>query len=230
MNELPTGQLILVPVPLGNLGDITLRAIEWLKKADIIFAEDTRQTGLLLQHLEIKQNLKSFHQHNEHGAVKSMMEWLKQNKNVVLVSDAGTPGISDPGFLAVREAIQENIPVTCLPGPTALIPALVMSGIPCHRFVFDGFLPQKKGRQKAWEEIVKESRTVVLYESPHRIQKMVEEMGKYLGPERKVALVREISKMFEQVIRGSVSELLSALPNIPLKGEFVVIIAGHEAS
>lgn len=218
------GKLILVPTPIGNLEDITLRAIRNLKECDLIYAEDTRVTKRLLSHLEIEKETRSFHAHNEHKLLERVIETIHSNNITVLVSDAGTPAISDPGFLLVRACIQEDIEVECLPGPTAFVPALVASGLPSDRFVFEGFLPHKKGRQTKFKEIALETRTVILYESPHRLIKSLEQIVEFIGAETQICVVREISKMFEEYKRGSAQEVLSYYKENPAKGEIVIII------
>jgi 16S rRNA (cytidine1402-2'-O)-methyltransferase len=221
------GQLVIVPTPVGNLEDITLRAIRMLQEAAVIYAEDTRTTKKLLGHLEISgKQLVAFHAHNEHKQLERCVQTVRENEITVLVSDAGTPGISDPGFLLVRACVEAQLPVTCLPGPTAFVPALVGSGFPCDRFVYEGFLPHKKGRQTKWLSIKEEDRTVVFYESPHRIQKALEECVELLGPDRQVCIAREISKMFEEYIRGNAGEVLERIKQHPLKGEIVLIVKG----
>ena len=221
-------KLVLVPTPIGNLGDITLRALEVLKGADIVFAEDTRTTMRLLQHYGIKANLKSFHLHNEHKVLDQTLQLIKSTEMAALVSDAGTPGISDPGFLLVRACLENAIAVECLPGATALIPALVVSGFPTDRFVFEGFLPHKKGKQTRITGILDETRTVVFYESPHRLLKTLEMCRLILGPSRQAAVVRELSKMFEECVKGSFEELITHFTTKPPKGEIVLIIGGAE--
>lgn len=220
--------LYLIPTPIGNLEDITLRAMRVLKEVDIILAEDTRVTGFLLNHLGIQKKLWSHHQHNEHQAVQEIVKQVEEGKSIALVSDAGTPGISDPGFLLVRECIKAGIEVNCLPGPTALIPALVMSGLPCDRFVFEGFLPQKKGRQTKFLSMKEEERTMVFYESPFRLVKTLEQLMEYLGEERQASVSRELSKMYEETKRGSLKELLEYFSQKQVKGEIVVVVAGKE--
>ena len=217
--------LHLVPTPIGNLGDITIRAMEVLRTVDYILAEDTRTTGKLLKHLEIDAKMRAFHTHNEHRALEGVVADLLAGMNIAMVSDAGTPGISDPAFLLVRACAENDIKVSCLPGPTALIPALVMAGFPTDRFVFEGFLPHKKGRKTRWERIVQHDMTVVLYESPHRIGRFLREAADYL-PERKIAVVREISKVYESVHRGTAIELTAHFDQHPshTKGEMVVVI------
>src|SRR5690606_28114282 len=192
-----SGILFLVPTPIGNLGDITLRAIDTLRTADLILAEDTRTSGFLLKHLQIEKPLKAYHQHNEHKVLGDVMSMLKDGKNIALISDAGTPGISDPGFLVTREAIRNDIQISCLPGPTAFVPALVNSGFPCNEFVFCGFLPQKKGRQTKLTELAGVERTFILYESPYRLNKLLAELAEHLGETRRASVSRELTKMFE---------------------------------
>ena len=218
--------IYLIPTPIGNLEDITLRAIRLLKKVDLILAEDTRVSIKLLKHFEIGTPLQSFHMHNEHKKVETVVEQLKNGKTVALISDAGTPGISDPGFLLVREALKEGVEVQCLPGPTALIPALVQSGIPCERFVFEGFLPPKKGRQTRLEQMAIETRTQVFYESPHKLLKTLEQLVTYFGADRSIAVVREISKLYESTFRGNAQEGLDFFEAHPPKGEFVIVVEG----
>jgi 16S rRNA (cytidine1402-2'-O)-methyltransferase len=220
------GRLDVVPTPIGNLKDITERAIEVLKSADLILAEDTRTTGNLLRHYSIDRPLRAFHLHNEHRAVNAIVDQLKSGLNYALCSDAGTPAISDPGFLLVRACVDAGVEVMCLPGATAFVPALVVSGLPCDRFVFEGFLPHKKGRQKRLQSLVEESRTVVLYESPHRIIKLLEELVKYECSDRRIVLCREISKLHEETIRGTVSEAILHFQEKAPRGEFVVVLEG----
>ena len=218
--------IYLIPTPIGNLEDITLRAIRLLKEVDLILAEDTRVSIKLLKHFAIGTPLQSFHMHNEHKKVETVVEQLKNGKTVALISDAGTPGISDPGFLLVREALKEGVEVQCLPGPTALIPALVQSGIPCERFVFEGFLPPKKGRQTRLEQMALETRTQVFYESPHKLLKTLEQLVTYFGADRSIAVVREISKLYESTFRGNAQEGLDFFEAHPPKGEFVIVVEG----
>ncbi len=220
--------LTLVPTPIGNLQDITLRALEVLKNADLILAEDTRTARFLLQHFQIEKRILSHHQHNEHNALKEVIRLLKEGNKIALVSDAGTPAISDPGFLIVRECIKEDIEVYCLPGPTAFVPALVMSGLPCDKFVFEGFLPQKKGRQSRFLFLKEEERTIVFYESPFRLVKLLEEVMEHFGADRKCSVSRELTKMFEETRRGTAAELFQHFSAHPPKGEIVVCVSGRE--
>jgi len=220
-------KLHLIPTPIGNLEDITFRAVRLLKEMDLVLAEDTRQSRKLFQHYGIETPLKSYHAHNEHGKTDWVIEQIQSGQKVALISDAGTPGISDPGFLLVRACLSENIEVECLPGPTALIPALVASGFPCDRFIFEGFLPQKKGRKTKLESLAKESRTIVLYESPHRINKLIDQIELHFGAERKFCIARELSKLHEEFLRGTAEEIKSQIGERKLKGEIVVIIEGH---
>ncbi len=222
------GVLFVVPTPVGNLEDITLRAIRLLKEAEIIYSEDTRVTKKLLSHLEITgKQIIPFHAHNEHKQLERSVQTVRENQCTVLVSDAGTPAISDPGFLLVRACVEAGLEVTCLPGPTAFVPALVASGFPCDRFLYEGFLPHKKGRQTKWLSYKEEERTIVLYESPHRIVKALEECVNFLGPEREVCVAREISKLFEQFVRGKAEDVLKHFQNTPPKGEIVLLIKGN---
>jgi 16S rRNA (cytidine1402-2'-O)-methyltransferase len=219
-------ELILVPTPIGNLEDITLRAIKTLQAADIIFAEDTRVTKKLLNHLGIEKHVLPFHSHNEHKILQAVIDKIKSNSKSVLVSDAGTPGISDPGFLLIRSCIENNIPVSCLPGPTAAIPALVASGFPCDRFCFEGFLPHKKGRQTKLQQLSQEERTLILYESPHRLVKCLSQIEEFFGADRKVCVVRELSKIYEEYKRGTAMDVRNYYENNPPKGEIVIIVEG----
>lgn len=219
-------KLYLIPTPIGNLEDITLRALRILKEADILLAEDTRTSGILLKHYGIDKKLYAHHKHNEHKTVNFISKEILSGKSVALMSDAGTPGISDPGFLLVRECIKNNIEVECLPGPTAFIPALVQSGLPCDRFVFEGFLPHKKGRKTKFEALAQEDRTIVLYESPYRIVKTLEQIIEFLGAERRVCVSRELTKKFEENVRGTANDVLAYYKSKEPKGEFVVIIEG----
>ena len=221
-------KLYLIPTPIGNLEDMTLRSIRVLKEVDVIFAEDTRTSGQLLKHLDISKPLFAHHAHNEHVGVAGVIKLLKEGKVVGLISDAGTPGISDPGFLLVKTCIEQGIDVETLPVATALIPALVNSGFPLDRFVFEGFLPHKKGRQTRWKAIAEEERTTVLYESPHRLHKALEQIIEFIGPDRPIMVARELSKMHEQMVRGSATEVLTYFDQNPdkIRGEIVIVIAG----
>ncbi len=223
------GKLYIVPTPIGNLEDITLRAIRILGEADLILAEDTRTSGMLLKHYSISKPLQAHHQHNEHRRIAAIIKRIIAGENVALVSDAGTPGISDPGFLLVRECLSENIEVECLPGPTALIPALVVSGLPCDRFLFEGFLPQKKGRKTRLNELAQLNCTLVFYESPHRIQKTLTELRDCLGGQRRASVSREISKFYEETTRGTLNELYEHHGLKTIKGEFVIVVEGAKA-
>ena len=220
------GTLYLVPTPVGNLEDITFRALKVLKEADLILAEDTRTSGVLLKHFEIKNAMLSYHKFNEHQTVDRVVERLKGGETVAVVSDAGTPGISDPGFLVAREAIKAGIEVITLPGATAFVPALVSSGLPCDRFCFEGFLPQKKGRQTRLNALAEEPRTIIFYESPHRIVKTLEQFKEVFGPERPVSVCREISKIHEESVRGTVEEVLEHFKKNEPRGEFVIVVKG----
>ncbi|WP_297096769.1 16S rRNA (cytidine(1402)-2'-O)-methyltransferase [uncultured Draconibacterium sp.] len=219
-------KLILVPTPIGNLQDITLRAVEVLKAADIILAEDTRVSSKLLKHLEIDKKLLAHHKFNEHKTTGSIVSKIEQGNTVALISDAGTPAISDPGFLLVRACVEKNVKVECLPGATALIPALAVSGLPTDKFVFEGFLPQKKGRQTRLKILAEEPRTIVLYESPYRLVKALGQFAEFFGPERKACVCRELSKMFEEVKRGTVTELQEYYTEHTPKGEIVIVVEG----
>lgn len=221
--------IYLIPTPIGNLEDMTLRGIRLLKEVDLILAEDTRTSQKLLNHYKIKTIMQSFHMHNEHKKVAQVIQEVLRGKTIALISDAGTPGISDPGYLLVHEALKEGVKVECLPGPTALIPALVQSGLPSDRFVFEGFLPPKKGKQGRLKQMAEESRTTVFYESPHKIIKTLGQMLPYFGSERKLAVVRELSKKFESNFRGSVEEALHFFEEHPPKGEFVIIVEGTKS-
>ena len=220
--------LYLVPTPIGNLEDITLRAIRILKEVDVILAEDTRTSGKLLHHLGIDKRMHSHHLHNEHKAVAHLVERLKKGEKMAMVSDAGTPGISDPGFLLVRECVKEGLKIECLPGATAFVPALVKSGFSTDRFTFEGFLPVKKGRQTRLKSLVLEERTMVFYESPHRVLKTLEQFKEAFGPERMVSVSREISKMFEETLNGTLEELVHTFITKAIKGEFVIVVQGNK--
>ncbi|MEP4532218.1 MAG: 16S rRNA (cytidine(1402)-2'-O)-methyltransferase [Cyclobacteriaceae bacterium] len=220
--------LYLVPTPIGNLGDITYRAVEVLKSVDKILAEDTRTSGVLLKHYSINTPTESFHAFNEHKRTEQIIERIKNGETFALITDAGTPGISDPGFLVVREAVKEGIGVECLPGATAFVPALVKSGFPSDKFVFEGFLPHKKGRQTRFKILAEETRSIVLYESPHRLLKTLGQIGEFLGADRQVSVSRELTKKFEETVTGSVTEVITYYTEHTVKGEFVLIIEGKE--
>jgi 16S rRNA (cytidine1402-2'-O)-methyltransferase len=221
-------KLTLVPTPIGNLEDITLRAIRVLKEADLILAEDTRTSGNLLRHLDIHKPLRAYHAHNEHKVVGELVERITAGEKIVLVSDAGTPGISDPGFLIVRECVRQNVEVETLPGPTALIPALVDSGLPCDRFCFEGFLPQKKGRQTRLRRLVDEERTMIFYESPYRLLRALDEFCGVFGESRAACVCRELSKLHEEIRRGTLKELALHFAAHTPKGEIVIVVAGKD--
>jgi 16S rRNA (cytidine1402-2'-O)-methyltransferase len=220
--------LYIVPTPIGNLQDITLRALEVLKTTELILAEDTRNSVKLLNHFGINTPLTPFHQHNEHQVLAHLIRQMEQGKTMAMISDAGTPGISDPAFLLVRECIKTGIPVECLPGATAFVPALVNSGLPATRFCFEGFLPVKKGRQTMLKKLAIEERTIVLYESPHRLLKALEELAQFLGPDRKACVSRELSKLHEENARGTLTELLQHFGAKEVKGEIVIVVEGKE--
>ena len=222
------GKLFLVPTPIGNLGDMTFRAVETLNQVDLILAEDTRTSIKLLKHFNIQKPLVSFHMHNEHRKLSEVISKLISGYTIAVISDAGTPGISDPGFLLVREAIANEVEVECLPGSTALIPALVLSGLSTERFVFEGFLPPKKGRKKRFENLIDETRTIILYESPHKILKTLNQLIDFFGSERAVSVSRELSKMYEETFRGTLIEAIEYFSlHIP-KGEFVICLEGAQ--
>ena len=221
-------KLYVIPTPIGNLEDITLRAIRLLKEVDLVLAEDTRTTKKLFSHYEINTKLSSFHMHNEHKVLSKYISRLKRGEIFALVSDAGTPSISDPGFLLIRECLIEGIEVDCFPGATAFVPSLVNSGLPNEKFVFEGFLPVKKGRQTRLKLLAEEERTMVFYESPHRIIKTLSQFLEYFSEERKVSISREISKMFEETIRGTTSEVLNYFEQKKTKGEFVIVVEGKK--
>jgi 16S rRNA (cytidine1402-2'-O)-methyltransferase len=223
-------KLYLVPTPIGNLGDITLRAIETLKEVDLVIAEDTRKSGNLLKHLNISKPLQSHHKFNEHRTLESLIQRLQSGISMALITDAGTPGISDPGFLLVRACIESQIEVESLPGPTAFIPALVNSGLPSDRFVFEGFLPPKKGRQKRLTELSLEKRTMVFYESPHRIAKTLLQLSEHFGTDRKASVSRELTKIHEENIRGTLRELHHHYSKGTVKGEIVIVVGGSDHS
>lgn len=219
-------KLFIVPTPIGNLDDITLRAVNVLREVDFVLAEDTRTTSFLLKHLGIEKKLYSHHKFNEHATVRMVAESIAAGRNAALVSDAGTPGISDPGFLLVRTCVEAGIEVETLPGATALIPALVQSGFPCDRFCFEGFLPQKKGRAKQLQSLAEEERTMIFYESPYRVVKCLEQFAEVFGPQRRVSVSRELTKKFEQTVRGTIAEVLEHFRRTDPKGEFVIVLAG----
>jgi 16S rRNA (cytidine1402-2'-O)-methyltransferase len=220
------GKLYVVPTPVGNLEDITLRALKLLKECDLILAEDTRTSGFLLKHFGVETRMQSHHKFNEHQTAAHMAERLKGGETIALISDAGTPAISDPGFLLVRECIQAGVEVECLPGATAFVPALVESGLPNDRFCFEGFLPPKKGRQTRLSQLAEESRTMVFYESPYRVVKTLTQLAEYLGNERAASVSREISKMFAETVRGTLDELTAHFTEKEPRGEFVIVVAG----
>lgn len=222
------GILYIVPTPVGNMEDMTLRAIRILKEADLVLAEDTRTSGVLLKHFDIKNHLASHHKFNEHGTAAGIVERLKAGQTVALVSDAGTPGISDPGFYLAREAARAGIEVQTLPGPTACIPALVSSGLPCDRFCFEGFLPQKKGRQSHLESLKEEARTMVFYESPYRLLKTLKQFAEVFGADRQVSVAREVSKLHEEHVRGTLAEVVAHFEETAPRGEIVIVLAGKE--
>lgn len=218
--------LYIVPTPIGNLADITLRALEVLKSVDAILAEDTRTSGFLLKHYQISKPLQSFHIFNEHKALESVIQKLKNGETMALVSDAGTPGISDPGFLLVRECLKHQLKIECLPGATAFVPALVKSGFPTDRFVFEGFLPHKKGKQTLLKELSEEERTIILYESPHRLVKTLEQMVDFFGGDRLISVSRELTKMHEETFTGTLAEAIQHFQQKEVKGEIVIVVSG----
>jgi 16S rRNA (cytidine1402-2'-O)-methyltransferase len=220
-------KLYIVPTPIGNLQDITFRAVNVLKEVDLVLAEDTRTSGNLLRHLEITKPMQSYHIHNEHQTLNKLIGRLLKGEKMALVSDAGTPAVSDPGYLLVRECIKNGIEIECLPGPTAFVPALVNSGLPTDRFVFEGFLPHKKGRQTRLESLKTETRTMVFYESPHRLVKSLQQFAVYLGADRQASVSRELSKHFEENVRGTLEEIIAYFAEKPVKGEIVIVIAGE---
>ena len=220
------GKLYLVPTPIGNLEDMTLRAIKVLKEVDVVLAEDTRTSGKLLKHFDIGTPLQSHHMHNEHKQVEALVQKLKGGVTYALISDAGTPAISDPGFLLTRACVENDIEVECLPGATAFVPALVNSGLPNDRFVFEGFLPIKKGRQTRLQQLAEESRTMVFYESPHKLLKTLTQFVEYFGEDRPISVSRELTKLYEETVRGTLAEVLQHFTDKPPKGEFVVVVGG----
>ena len=221
------GTLYIVPTPVGNMEDMTLRAIRVLKEADLVLAEDTRTSGILFKHFDIKNHLMAHHKFNEHGTATGIVERLKAGQTIALVSDAGTPGISDPGFYLAREAAHAGITVQTLPGATAFVPALVSSGLPCDRFCFEGFLPQKKGRQTHLLSLQDETRTMVFYESPYRLLKTLQQFADVFGEDRQVSVAREISKLYEEHVRGTLQEVIAHFTEKDPRGEIVIILAGH---
>ena len=220
------GTLYLVPTPVGNMEDMTFRAVRLLKEADLILCEDTRTSGLLLKHYDLHRQLMAHHKFNEHGTSAGIVERLRGGQTICLITDAGTPGISDPGFFLVREAVAAGIEVQTLPGATAFVPALVSSGLPCDRFTFEGFLPQKKGRQTRLTQLSEETRTMIFYESPYRLVKTLQQLGEFFGQERQVSVCREISKIHEESVRGTIEEVVAHFTQTPPKGEIVIIVAG----
>lgn len=222
------GKLYLVPTPIGNLEDMTLRAIKVLKEVDVVLAEDTRTSGKLLKHFEIETPLQSHHMHNEHKQVEHLVEKLKGGALYALISDAGTPAISDPGFLLTRACVENGVEVECLPGATAFVPALVNSGLPNDRFVFEGFLPVKKGRQTRLQQLAEETRTMVFYESPHKLLKTLAHFAEYFGSDRPVSVSRELTKLYEETVRGTLEEVLEHFNQKPPKGEFVIVVGGKK--
>tara|TARA_R110000868_G_scaffold68720_3_gene203247 strand:+ start:27192 stop:27863 length:672 start_codon:yes stop_codon:yes gene_type:complete len=222
------GKLFIVPTPIGNLEDITLRAIRVLKEADLILAEDTRTSGKLLHHLEVSTHMQSHHMHNEHKTVENIIKRLLAGETIALISDAGTPAISDPGFLLTRACVENNIEVDCLPGATAFVPALVNSGLPNDKFVFEGFLPVKKGRQTRLKLLADETRTIIFYESPHKLVKTLGNFVEYFGADRQVSVSRELTKLYEETIRGTAAEVLKHYTDKPPKGEIVIVVAGKK--
>ncbi len=221
-------KLYIVPTPIGNLEDITLRAIKVLKEVDLILAEDTRTSGKLLKHFEISTQMQSHHMHNEHKTVDAIIQKLKNGISIALISDAGTPAISDPGFLLIRACVEHNIEVDCLPGATAFVPALVNSGLPNNKFVFEGFLPVKKGRQTRLKLLAQETRTIIFYESPHKLIKTLAHFCEYFGEDRPISVSRELTKLYEETIRGTAKEILEHYTNKPPKGEIVIVVAGRK--
>ena len=220
--------LYLIPTPVGNLEDMTFRAVRILKEADLILCEDTRTSGILLKHFEIKNALQSHHKFNEHQTLEPLIARLQSGQTLALITDAGTPGISDPGFLLVRECVRNGIKVQCLPGATAFVPALVASGLPCDKFCFEGFLPQKKGRHTRLTRLQEEERTIIFYESPYRLVKTLQQFSEYFGAEREVSVCREISKIHEESVRGTLSEVIAHFTEVEPKGEIVIVLAGKD--
>lgn len=223
-----SGKLYLVPTPIGNLKDMTFRAVEILKESDVVLAEDTRNSGILLKHYEIETPMRSYHMHNEHQATEDIIRQLKDGQIISIITDAGTPGISDPGYLLAKECVAHNITIECLPGATAFVPALVVSGLPNNEFTFIGFLPVKKGRKTKLESLVEEKKTMVFYESPHKIGRTLKDLAETFGNERRASLSREISKKFEETLRGTLSELAEIAEKRNLKGEMVLVVEGFQ--
>ncbi len=221
-------KLVLIPSPIGNLADVSKRSIKEIESSNIILCEDTRRTAKLINHLGIKKTLKSYHKFNEHSIVESIINEIKNGFKIGLISDAGTPGISDPGYLIVKKCIDNDIEVECLPGPTALIPALVISGLPCERFTFEGFLPIKKGRKSRLEELTNEKRTMIFYESPHKLIKTLNDFSNYFGSDRDISVTKEISKVYETTYRGKVIDVLNQVSKPKIKGEFVIVVKGKK--
>ena len=228
MAEQRKTSLYLVPTPIGNLGDITLRALEILKRVDLILAEDTRTSGVLLKHHAVARPLQSFHNFNEHKIVTTLIERMEKGETMALISDAGTPGISDPGFLIARACVKAGLQIECLPGATAFVPALVKSGLPSDRFVFEGFLPIKKGRQTQLKKLAGEERTMIFYESPYRLVKTLEQLKEYFGPSRQASVSRELTKMFEETVNGTLEEIAAHFTLKEPKGEIVIVVAGND--
>lgn len=226
MDKVKRTSLYLVPTPIGNLADITLRALDTLKSVDVILAEDTRTSGFLLKHYAISKPLQSFHNFNEHKVLHGLIERMEKGEVMALVSDAGTPGISDPGFLLARACVDANLAIECLPGPTAFVPALVKSGLPSDRFVFEGFLPHKKGRQTMLRKLAEEERTMIFYESPYRLVKTLEQFIEFFGAERKGSVSRELTKMFEETVNGTLNDIVNHFKSKEVKGEIVIVIHG----
>ena len=218
--------LYIVPTPIGNLSDITLRALDTLKSVDVILAEDTRTSGKLLKHYQIEKPLQSFHNFNEHKIVDSLVSRMQRGEVMALISDAGTPGISDPGFLIARACLQAGLLIECLPGPTAFVPALIKSGLGADRFVFEGFLPQKKGRQTMLKKLAAEERTMIFYESPHRLLKTLQQFGEYFGADRKISVSRELTKLFEETVNGSIAQVVQHFAAKEIRGEIVIVLEG----
>lgn len=221
-----SGKLYLVPTPIGNLGDMTFRAVDVLKESDVILAEDTRNSGILLKHFEISTPMRSYHMHNEHQATEDIIRQLKDGQTISIITDAGTPGISDPGYLLAKECVANDIVIECLPGATAFVPALVVSGLPNNEFTFVGFLPVKKGRKSKLDSLIEEKKTMIFYESPHKIGRTLKDLAETLGAERKASLSREISKKFEETLRGTLTELTEIAEKRNLKGEMVLVVEG----